>query len=294
MSNRYELYLMLAIPLIWYITFKYFPIYGVQIAFKEFSVTKGIWGSDWIGLKYFNRFFSSYYFWEIMWNTVSLSLYSLLAGFPIPIGLALLINEIQNKSFKKWVQNVTYIPHFLSVVVIVGMIKIFFDPNNGIINSVRGLLGFESIHFLQKASWFQTIFVSSDVWQHMGWSSIIYIAALSAVDPTLYEAARMDGASRFKRIIHVSIPGIMPTIIILFILQMGHMMDAGFEKVLLMQNPLNTEKSEIIGTYVYRMGIQGGEFSFTAAVGLFNSVIDFTLLLMINSFARRKTESSLW
>ncbi|TBL78962.1 ABC transporter permease [Paenibacillus thalictri] len=292
--SKYEFYIMLAIPLIWYIVFKYVPMYGIQIAFKDFSATRGIMGSPWAGLRHFQRFFESSYFWELLWNTLSLSLYSLLVGFPIPILLALLIYEINGKRLKKWVQNVTYIPHFLSLVVIVGMLNVFLDPDTGKVNQLLMLLGVDPIPFMRKAEWFQTVFVSSDVWQHMGWSSIIYLAALSGIDPTQYEAAKMDGASRFQRLMHISLPGMLPTIVIMFILQVGHLMDVGFEKALLMQNPVNASKGEILATFVYKNGIQQGQFSYTAAAGLFNSVIDFILLILVNGWARKKTESSLW
>ncbi|TDF94850.1 ABC transporter permease [Paenibacillus piri] len=294
MRVRYELYVMLFLPLLWYAVFKYIPMYGIVIAFKDFSASKGILGSPWAGLKHFERFFESSYFWDLVWNTLSLSLYSLALGFPIPILLALIINELQKKWFRKWLQNVTYIPHFLSLVVIVGMLNIFLHPQTGKVNQLISFLGGSPVEFMSKAEWFQTVFVTSGVWQHMGWGSIIYLAALNGIDPTLYEAAKMDGATRLQRVFHVSIPGIMPTIIILFILQIGNLMDVGFEKALLMQNALNASKSDIIATFVYKNGIQGGQFSYTAAAGLFNSMIDFMLLIFVNRLARRKTDTSLW
>lgn len=292
--SKYEFYIMLAIPMIWYVVFKYVPMYGIQIAFKDFSTSRGIMASPWAGLKHFERFFESSYFWELLLNTVSLSLYSLLIGFPIPILLALLIYEIQSKWMKKWVQNVTYIPHFLSLVVIVGMLNVFLDEKTGKVNQLLAFVGVDPIAFMRKAEWFQTVFVSSDVWQHMGWGSIIYLAALSGIDPTQYEAAKMDGATRLQRVLHISLPGLLPTIVIMFILQVGHLMDIGFEKVLLMQNPVNASKGEILATFVYKNGIQQGQFSYTAAAGLFNSMIDFILLIIVNTWARKKTESSLW
>jgi putative aldouronate transport system permease protein len=291
---RYELYLMLTIPVIWYILFKYVPMYGITIAFKDFSATKGILGSSWVGMKHFERFFSSVYFWDLLWNTFSLSLFQLVIGFPVPIFLALLVNEIRSRWLQKLLQNTTYIPHFLSIIVLVGMLNIFLDPNTGKLNQIITALGLDTIDFMKKADWFQSIFVTSGIWQHMGWGSIIYLAALSGIDPTLYEAAKMDGATRLQRVLHVSIPGILPTIIILFILQIGQLMDVGFEKALLMQNPLNASKSDILPTFVYKNGIQGGQFSYTAAAGLFNAVIDFTLLVLVNWYARKKTDSSLW
>jgi putative aldouronate transport system permease protein len=294
MLARYDLYLMLLLPLAWYIIFQYVPIYGVQIAFKNYVVAKGILGSEWVGLKHFERYFSSYYFWRLIWNTVSISLYTLLVGFPIPIALALLVNEVKNATFKKWLQNVTYIPHFISIVVIVGMLQVFLAPSYGLVNQLLVAIGEEPISFLLVPEWFKTLFVTSGVWQNMGWNSIIFIAALAGIDPALYEAAMLDGASRFRRIISISIPGIMPTIVIMFILSIGHIMDVGFEKVLLMQNDLNLSSSEVIATFIFKEGIQKGEFSYTAAIGLFNSLINFSLLVIVNTVARRKSEASLW
>lgn len=291
---RYDLYLLLSIPLIWYLVFRYYPMYGVQIAFKDFIPTQGIWGSEWAGLKYFNRFFASYYFWQLLWNTLSISLYQIIFGFPIPILLALLINEIKNKHYQKFMQNITYIPHFLSVVVMVGMLNIFLDPGYGIVNRLVGFLGGETVNYMRKAEWFRAIYVISEIWQHAGWNSIIYLAALSGIDPSLYEAASIDGASRLQKIIHISIPGILPTIMILLILQIGSIMEIGFEKVLLMQNPVNTAKSNIIATFVYQNGIQLGQFSYATAVGLFNSVINFTILVFANTIAKRTTKIGLW
>jgi putative aldouronate transport system permease protein len=291
---KYDLYLLLAIPLVWYLIFKYYPIYGVQIAFKDFIPTLGIWGSQWSGLKYFDRFFASHYFWELLWNTLSLSLYQLVIGFPIPIFLALLINEIKNRRYQKLIQNITYVPHFLSVVVIVGMLNIFLDPAYGIVNRLVMLLGGGAADYMRKAEWFRIIYVFSDIWQHAGWNSIIYLAALNGIDPSLYEAASIDGASRLQKIMYISIPGILPTIMILLILQIGSIMDVGFEKVLLMQNPINASKSDIIATFVYQNGIKQGQFSYSTAVGLFNSVINFIILVLANTIAKRTTKIGLW
>jgi putative aldouronate transport system permease protein len=285
---------MLLIPLAWYVIFQYGPMYGLQIAFKDFNPAKGIAGSEWIGFENFDRFFSSYYLGRLLWNTVSISIYSLLFAFPIPIFLALLINEMQNERYKKLLQNVTYIPHFISVVVIVGMLQLFLNPNVGFVNLVLEGIGIESVAFLERAEWFKTIFIGSNIWQNMGWQSIIYIAALSGVNPQLYEAAKIDGASRMQRILHVSVPGILPIIIILLILDIGHFMNVGFEKILLMQNNLNKDASDVIQTFVYQNGILRGDFSYSAAIGFFNSMINFVLLIFINRFARKKSETSLW
>lgn len=293
-ARRYDLYLMLLLPIVWYAIFHYGPLYGLQIAFKNFNPAKGILGSEWVGFEHFERFFDSYYFRRLLWNTVSINLFSLLIAFPIPILLALIVNEIPSKAFGKWLQNITYIPHFISVVVMVGLITLLLDPRSGPINHLIEAFGGEPIRFMEEAGWFKTIFIGSNIWQNMGWQSIIYIAALSGVNPHLYEAAKMDGASRMRRIWHVSLPGIVPVIVILLILDIGHFMNIGFEKVLLMQNNLNLESSDVISTFVYTTGILKGEYGYTAAIGLFNSVINLALLLLVNRFARKTAETSLW
>lgn len=294
MAKRYDLYLMLLLPIAWYLTFQYGPLYGLQIAFKEFNPGKGIIGSDWVGFEHFQRFFESYYFKRLLWNTLSISLISMLVAFPIPILLALVSNEIRNKTFNKWLQNITFMPHFISVVVIVGILTVFLSPTTGPINKLIEAFGGTPIRFMESAGWFKTIFIGSNIWQNMGWQSIIYIAALSGINPQLYEAAKMDGASRLRRIWHVSLPGIIPVIVILLILDIGHFMDIGFEKILLMQNNLNLNSSDVISTFVYTEGIQHGEYSYTTAIGLFNSIINLLLLLLVNRFARKVSETSLW
>lgn len=292
--SRYDLYLMLLVPIAWYLVFHYGPLYGLQIAFKNFSPAKGILDSKWVGLDHFKRFVESYYFWRLLWNTVSINLFSLVFAFPIPIMLALLVNEIRSKAFGKIVQNITYIPHFISVVVMVGMLMLFLSPRGGPVNAIIQAFGGAPVRFLDSAEWFKTIFISSNIWQNMGWQSIIYIAALSGVNPQLYEAAKMDGASRLRRIWHVSVPGILPVVVILLILDVGHFMNVGFEKILLMQNNLNVDSSDVISTFVYTTGILKGEYSYTAAIGLFNSVVNLVLLVLVNRFARKKAETSLW
>ncbi|MFD0696319.1 ABC transporter permease [Paenibacillus sp. GCM10027628] len=293
-GSRYDLYLMLLVPIVWYLVFNYGPMYGLQIAFKNFSPAKGILGSKWVGLEHFERFVGSYYFWRLLWNTISINLFSLLFAFPVPVFLALLVNEIRNKAFSKLVQNITYIPHFISVVVMVGMLMLFLSPRGGPVNTIIEAFGGAPVRFLDSAAWFKTIFIGSNIWQNMGWQSIIYIAALSGVNPQLYEAAKMDGASRLRRIWHVSVPGILPVIVILLILDIGHFMNIGFEKILLMQNDLNSESSDVISTFVYSTGILKGEYSYTAAIGLFNSIVNLALLVLVNRFARKKAETSLW
>jgi putative aldouronate transport system permease protein len=294
MAKRYDLYLMLLLPIAFYLIFHYGPLYGLQIAFKNFNPARGIMESPWVGFDHFQRFFDSYYFWRLLWNTLSINLISLLIAFPIPILLALLVNEIRNQKFSKLLQNITYIPHFISIVVIVGILQAMLSPTAGPINMLIEAFGGSPIRFMESAGWFKPIYIGSNIWQNMGWQSIIYIAALSGVNPQLYEAAKMDGASRLRRIWHVSLPGIVPVIVILLILDVGHFMNVGFEKILLMQNNLNLESSDVISTFVYTTGILKGEYSYTAAIGLFNSVINLILLLLVNRFARKTSETSLW
>lgn len=280
--------------LAYFIIFHYIPMYGVQIAFKDFIANKGIMGSPWVGFEHFERFFDSFYFWRIIKNTLGIGIYELVVGFPIPIILALMIHELRTGKFRKFVQTVTYMPHFLSTIVMVGMIMMFLSPASGLINVVILLFGGEPISFMTEPGWFKSIYVWSGVWQTMGWSSIIYIAALAGIDPQLHEAARVDGASRLCRIWHINLPGIAPTIIVLLILNMGSILGVGFEKVFLMQNDLNMESSDVISTNVYRSGILGAQYSFSAAVGLFNSVVNFIMLLIVNRIARKVSSSSLW
>nr|MBC9202949.1 sugar ABC transporter permease [Paenibacillus sp. PL91] len=294
LKRHWQLYLLITPVLIYFLVFHYLPMYGLQIAFKDFIGTKGIWGSPWVGLKHFDRFFESFFFWRLLENTIGISLFELAVGFPIPILLALMVNEVRSSGFKRLVQTVTYAPHFLSTVVLVGMVVIFLSPTTGVVNQAIQALGGQPIYFMTEPEWFKSIYVFSGVWQQMGWSSIIYLAALTGIDPHLHEAARVDGASRLRRIWHVNLPGIRPTIIILLILNVGSVMGVGFEKVFLMQNSLNLEASDVISTYVYRSGILGSQYSFAAAVGLFNSVVNFILLVIVNRIARNMNQTSLW
>ena len=294
LKYRWQLLTMIILPLIWYIIFCYVPMYGLQIAFKDYNPVKGYLGSAWVGLKHFKRFFSSYYCWDVVWNTFSISLYSLLVDFPAPILLAIIINEIRNNRFKKILQNLTYVPHFLSVVVVCGMLYLFLSPHYGIINYFLKLLGIGPIGFLESDSWFKTVYVFSGIWQHCGWNSIIYIAALVGIDPSLYEAATIDGATRIQKIRYISLPSIVPTIVTLLIIRIGQLMNVGFEKALLLQNSLNIRSSEIISTLVYKNGILSGEFSYATAVGLMNSVINLILIVFANQVCKRLFDSSLW
>ncbi len=291
-----QLYILMALPFLYLIIFKYVPMYGAQIAFKNFVVTKGIWGSDWVGLKNFVRFVNSYDFWRILKNTLILSFYNLVASFPFPILLALGLNYLRNRFFRKVVQMVTYAPHFISIVVIVGIIKELLDPRIGMVNKIIGFFGFDPINFMGEISMFSSIYVWSDVWQHIGFNCIIFIAALAAIDPALHEAAVVDGASKFRRMWHIDLPGIMPMAIILLILNTGHILDVGFEKVLLLQNPINLKASEIIDTYVYKVGLtaQVANYSYSTAIGLFKSVINLVLLLAVNKIAQKTRQASLW
>ncbi|MEK3885664.1 ABC transporter permease subunit [Paenibacillus sp. PL2-23] len=292
--RNYELYLFLLPAIIYFIVFQYAPMYGVQIAFREFIASKGIWDSPWVGFTHFERFFNSYQFWPVIKNTIGISLYELAVKFPIPIITALLLNQLVFTRYKRFIQTITYAPHFISAVVIAGMIYLFLSPRNGLVNQLLAAFGLEKIFFLAEASWFKSIFIFSGVWQETGWSMIIYLAALTAVNPELHEAAVMDGASKIKRIFHVDIPSIMPTIMILLILNIGSFMTVGFEKVYLLQNSLNQPASEIIQTYVYKTGLLGAQFSYSAAIGLFNSVVNCMLLLLFNYVAKRIGQTSLW
>ncbi len=293
-KRNYELYLLSLPALIYFIIFQYGPMYGVQIAFKNFMASQGIWGSPWVGFEHFQRFFRGYHFWRLIGNTLGISAYELILGFPAPIILALLLNEVRHKRFKRTVQMVSYAPHFISTVVMVGILSVFLSPNTGLVNQLLKGFGLDPVHFLSKPEWFKTTYVFSGIWQSMGWGSVIYFAALSGIDPQLHEAAIVDGATKVQRIYHIDIPGIMPTAIILLILNVGRIMSVGFEKVFLMQNPLNMRSSDVISTYVYRVGLLGAEYSFASAVGLFNAVINFTILITVNWIAKRVSETSLW
>lgn len=288
------LYVMLIIPVIFVVIWNYWPMYGVIIAFKDYSPAFGILGSPWVGLKHFERFFASYFFLEIIVNTLRLSLYSLLVSVPLPIILALLFNELNRKWFKSTAQTISYIPNFISVVVVIGMVQFFFSSQDGMINMLLNTFGFPSIDFLGSPKWFPHIYVWSGVWQGVGWGTLIYTAAMSGISPNQYEAAYLDGASRLQCIRHITIPSIMPTIVISTILATGSILSVGFEKTFLLQNAANLASSEVLSTYTYKMGIINGEYSFSAAVGLFNNVINFIVLFFVNKLAQKTNESSLW
>lgn len=293
LKKNWVFYLFILPMLIYVIIFNYIPMYGIQLAFKDYRVADGIWGSAWVGLKHFKTFFESYQFKDLLWNTLSLSLYSLIAGFPMPIIFALLLNYITNVKLKKVVQMVTYAPHFISTVVYCGMILIFLS-SDGVINQLLKLIGIDSVAFLTNPSNFRHIYVWSGVLQNIGWGSIMYISVLTSVDPTLHEAATVDGATRFQRLLHIDLPAIVPTMVIMLIMRAGEIMDLGFEKAFLLQNNINLDYSEIIATYVYKIGIQGGQFSYSSAIGLFNNVINMVLLVVVNKIAKKVSDVSLW
>ncbi|MBI5302629.1 MAG: sugar ABC transporter permease [Chloroflexi bacterium] len=290
--NRY-IYLMLAPVVLYYLIFHYGPMYGALMAFQDFNITKGIWGSPWIGFENFTAFFSGAYFARLIRNTLAINVLDLLFHFPAPIILALLLNEITTPWFKRTVQTITYLPHFISIVVVVGMMVDFF-ARDGLVNNLLGTFGFPATPFMQRADWFWMLYVGSAIWQTIGWGSIIYLAAITNIDPTLYEAATVDGANRWQQIRHITIPGILPTIIILLVIRIGHMMSVGYEKTLLMYNPLTYETGDVISTYVYRKGVLQADYGFSAAVGLFNSVINFGLLLFADRFSKRMNQTGLF
>lgn len=288
-----QLYLFILPAFLIIFIFSYIPMYGIVIAFKDYMPSLGIMGSPWVGFKHFTRFFNSFYFWDLIKNTVGISLYSLVVGFPLPIILALALNEVKDGPFKKITQTVTYAPNFIAVVVMVGMVLAFLSPSTGIINHMLEVLGFERINFMTDPKWFKTVYVLSGVWQGTGWGSVIYLAALSGVDTQLHEAATIDGASRLQRVWYINIPTIMPTMVILLIMSCGSLMSVGFEKVLLMQNPLNMSSSNVIATFVYKQGLLDAQYSFAAAVGLFNSLINSTLLIVVNKISKKLSNTGL-
>ncbi|MEZ0076497.1 ABC transporter permease [Planotetraspora sp. GP83] len=290
----WQLYLLVIVPVAYFVIFKYIPISNAVIAFKDYNVVEGIWGSEWVGFKNFELFFSNPVFATLLKNTFILAFYLVLASFPIPIILAIALNEIRNGWFKSSVQLLTYAPYFISTVVAVSMTILILSPRLGIVNDALGLFGIPAVDFLGDPNYFRHIYVWSDVWQTTGYSAVIYMAALAGIDPALHEAAKIDGASRWQRIRNVDLPGIMPTAVIILVLGVGNMMAIGFEKAYLLQNDLNLAQSEIIPTYVYKTGLVNADFSMATAVGLFNSVINLCLLLFVNFAAKRITGKGLW
>ncbi|GKX31454.1 sugar ABC transporter permease [Vallitalea longa] len=292
--KHWQLYVMILPAVIYLIIFKYKPMYGVIIAFKDFDMRAGIMGSTWVGFDNFSRLFSSYWFPIILKNTLTISLLSLVIGFPIPIILALMVNEIKNEKMKHTFQTVSYAPHFISIIVVCGMVTLFLNPSTGIINKFLNLLGMESVFFMQNSGMFKWVYVLSGIWQNVGWGAIIYFAALSGVDKSLIESAEIDGANRLQKIKYINFPVLIPTMTILFILRCGQLLGVGYEKVYLLQNATNISASEVISTYVYKMGLINSDFSFSTAVGLFNSIINAIILILANRISRKVGKSSLW
>ncbi len=293
MARKWQLYALILPAIASVMVFHYVPIYGVQIAFKDFRSSRGIQGSDWVGLKHFIRFLTYPDFWRILLNTVKISLLSL-ATFPCPVILALMLNEITSSSFKRTMQMITFAPHFISTVVVCSMILLFFSRSNGVVNNVIELLGGERVDFISDPACFAPMYVLSGVWQDLGWGAIVYIAALSNVSPELIEAARIDGANRLKIIWYINLPTILPTVITMLILSAGSLLSVGFEKIFLLQKPLNMEASRVISTYVYEIGLQGGQFSYSTAIGLFNNVVNIVVIVLVNMLAKKVTSIGLW
>ena len=293
MQRNWSLYILAVPVIIYFLLFSYRPMYGALIAFKDFSPGRGFAGSPWIGLEHFLRFFNSPFFFRLLRNTFLISFYGLLWGFPAPIILALLLNEVRHSPFKRTIQTITYLPHFISMIVIAGMLT-DFSLSTGLFNDIIVFFGGERFPLLQQPTLYRTIYISSDIWQGIGWGTIIYLSALSAIDPELYEAAMIDGAGRLRQLFAITLPSIAPTIIILLILRIGNLLSVGYEKTLLIYNPSTYETADIISTYVYRSGLLEMNWSYSTAIGLFNSVINFTLLIMANKISRRVSETSLW
>lgn len=293
-KRNWFLYLMLMIPLVYIIVFKYMPMVGLQIAFKNYRVSQGIFGSQWVGFNYFKLFFTSPNFITVVKNTLLLSVTNIAISFPFAVVFAIMVNEVNSKRYQKAVQLISYAPYFISTVVLVAMLIDFTNIYTGLINTIIGWFGIDAINFFGKAEYFIPLYVGSNVWQTTGYSAIIYIAALAGIDPTLYEAAKIDGASRLQKIFYVDLPSLKPTIMILLIVSVGQVMNVGFEKVYAMQTPLNLDASEIISTYSYKIAFESGQLSFSTAIGLFNSIVNLVLLLTVNRISRKMTDSSLW
>lgn len=293
-SEHWIAYLMILPTVIWYIVWNYFPMYGILIAFKKYSVFKGVWGSEWVGLKNFIEFFSSPYAWRVIRNTLTINLYSLLTLFPLTIILALLLNEIRSKIFKSGVQTVLYLPHFISTVVVAGMVVTFLSPSSGIINILISAFGGEKTYFLTKKEYFKAIYIIMGGWQSIGFGTILYTAALSNIDESLYEAAKLDGASKLRQVWHITLPGIAPTISIKLIMSIGGLLSVGSEAILLLYQPITYETADVISTYVYRVSIEGGNYSMGTAIGLFNGVVGAILIIISNYISKKVTNAGLW
>ncbi len=293
-SEHWVAYLMILPTVIWYIVWNYMPMYGILAAFKKYSVFKGVWKSEWVGLKNFTDFFSSPYAWRLIRNTLLINLYSLLTIFPLTIVLALLLNEIRSKFFKSSVQTMLYLPHFISTVVVAGMVVTFLSPSSGIINIAISAFGGEKTYFLTKKEYFRTIYLVMSGWQSIGFGTILYTAALSNIDDTLYEAAMLDGAGKLRQVWHITLPGIAPTISIKLIMAIGGLLSVGSEAILLLYQPITYETADVISTYVYRVSIEGGNISMGTAVGLFNGLVGALLIVISNYISKKVTNAGLW
>ena len=295
MKRNWLLYVFLLPAFLYVVLFEYAPMYGLQIAFKNYSFSKGFSGSEWVGLKWFTTFFNTPRFWEILKNTLRISIYSMIVSFPFPIILALCMNNATNMKWKRFAQTITYMPHFISTVVLVGMMSVMFSPTSGVVNNILSYFGGSgTTYFMGKAEYFPHMYVWSGIWQGMGWGSIIYMAALAGVDPSLHEAAMIDGANKFQRVLNIDLPTILPTVAIMLIMNCGKLLTVGYEKVYLMQNDLNITTSEVISTYVYKMGLTNQRYSYSTAIGLFNNVVSFIFLMIVNKIVDKLTGAGLW
>ncbi len=290
----WDLLLIISLPFAYYVIFRYLPIYGVILSFKDFSIRKGILGSPWVGLKWFDQFFSSPYFFRLLRNTFLLSVYTIIFSFPVPIVFAILLSEIKHRWYQRFAQTTSYLPYFISMVVAMGMVINFLNPEEGVINVVLARLGITPVDFMNNARWFRSVYVVSGIWQTFGFTAILYLAAITSIDVQLFEAATMDGATRLQKIRFITLPSISSTIIILLILNLGNMLNVGFEKIILLYTPATYETGDVISTYVYRRGILENNFGFGSAVGLFNSVINFVLIVVFNRISRKVSSISLW
>jgi putative aldouronate transport system permease protein len=294
LAREWRLYAMLLPTIVWLLVFLYKPMYGLQIAFKDYSIFKGVANSPWIGFEHFETLFSSDQFLRALRNTIAISFWSLLIGFPVPILLALMFNEILNKKFKSTAQTIVYLPHFISSVIIAGIVITAFSPSAGIVNTIIGWFGLDPVYFLTKPEWFRPIFIGTTIWQEAGFQSIVYLAAIAGVSPTLYESAVVDGASRWQMMWKITIPSIMPTIIIMLIIRIGNMLEVSFEMIILLYQPSTYETADVVNTFIYRQGLQNGQYDFAAAAGLFNAVIAFILVIGANTISKRYSRTSLW
>jgi len=293
-KKEWQLYLMLAPTVIWFIVFLYTPMYGLQIAFKDYSVFKGIGASPWVGLEHFHTLFENDQFIRAIKNTVMISGASLIFGFPVPIILALMFNEVINPKFKKTAQTIVYLPHFISAVIIAGIVITAFAPSTGVINLALNALGYDSVYFLTKPEWFRTIFIGTGIWQEAGFGSIVFLAAIAGVNPSLYESAVVDGANRFQMMYKITIPCILPTILIMLIIRIGNILEVGFEMIIMLYQPATYETADVISTFIYRQGLQAAQYDLAAAAGLFNAVIAFILVIAANTISKRVSKTSLW